>query len=464
MAACVIFGFSSEQTAQAAADSPSKSTAGKTNRPNVLFIAIDDLNDWIEDLGGYPGVKTPNLNRLARRGVLFTHSYCSAPACNPSRASLMTGIRPSTSGVYHNGQPWRPAMPNAVTLTQHFMANGYRVAGGGKIFHMSLNEPESFHYYHPYQPSPVPEVRPLNGITTGGQQFDWGPIDVPDEAMGDWKLAQWGCNYLRQKHNQSFFLAVGFIKPHLPWYVPRKYFDLYPLSKIRLPAVKEDDLDDIPEIGQKIANPQRDHKAVLETNNWEKAVQAYLATISFVDACLGKLLDALDQSPYANNTIVILWSDHGWHLGEKLHWRKFALWEEATRMPFMIVAPGLAKPNSRCQRTVSLLDIYPTMIELCGLPLKKNLEGKSLVPLLKHPNAPWDRPVVTTHGRNNHAVRSERWRYIRYQDGSEELYDHKNDPMEWTNLADKSRFASIKKKLAKWLPETNAPDAPHQTR
>jgi len=436
----------------------------KPDRPNVLFIAVDDLNDWIEGLGGYKGVKTPNLDRLTGRGQLFTRAYCSAPACNPSRASLMTGIRPSTSGVYFNPQPWRPAMPDVVTLSQHFMAHDYHVVGCGKIFHGPYHDDASFHDYFFKSADPEPDVVPANGITSRGRQFDWGPLDVPDKEMDDWKVTQWACKYLKQKHNKPFFVGVGIFRPHLPWYAPQKYFNLYPLSQIKLPQVKNDDLNDIPTLGQGMARADGDHPAVLKTNNWEKGVQGYLASIAFADACIGMLLDTLDKSPYADNTIIVLWGDHGWHLGEKLHWRKFALWEEATRVPLIMVAPGVTKTESRCPRTVSLLDIYPTLIELCGLTPKNELEGKSLVPLLKNPQSKWDRPVITTYGRNNHAVRSERWRYIRYKDGTEELYDHDNDPMEWTNLTDKPKFAKIKKKLAGRLPEKNVPDAPRDTK
>jgi arylsulfatase A-like enzyme len=243
--------------------------------------------------------------------------------------------------------------------------------------------------------------------------------------------------------------------------VPRKYFDRYPLSEIILPKVKDDDLDDVPPIGRMMAKPEGDHAKVLETRNWEKGVQGYLASITFADSCIGRLLDALDASGQADNTIIVLWGDHGWHLGEKLHWRKFTLWEEATRVPFVIVAPGITRPGSRCDRTVSLLDIYPTLAALAGSKPPAAVQGHSLVPLLKDPASPWKYPSVTTHGRDNHAVRSERWRYIRYSDGTEELYDHEKDPMEWTNLAGKGELEPVKKQLAAFLPAVNAKDAPH---
>lgn len=441
------------------------SLSAQGSKPNVLFIAIDDLNDWIGCLGGHPDVKTPNIDRLAKRGVLFTKAYCAAPVCNPSRTALMTGLRPSTTGVYENRHPWReaPLLKNAVTLAQHFMANGYDVRGGGKIFHNSYNDPASWHEWLKEPPNPVPDKRPANGIPNKAQ-FDWGPVDCDDKEMSDWKVAEWASAQLRKKRDKPFFLAPGFIRPHLPWYVPRKYFELYNAETVTLPVVKDDDLDDVPPEGRRLALRSGDHKAVLEHGQWRRAVQGYLASISFTDACVGKVLDALDASEYAKNTIVVLWSDHGWHLGEKLHWRKFALWEEATRNPFMMVVPGVTRPGMRCDRTVDYMSLYPTMIELCGLTPKSGLEGISIVPLLKNPAARWDRPAVTTYERGNHSVRSERWRYIRYYDGSEELYDHAGDDMEWTNLASKPEFTKVKTELAKWLPKTDAPDAPTSTR
>jgi len=440
------------------------SDSDRVDHPNVLFIAIDDLNDWIGCLGGHPDVKTPNLDRLAERGGLFTNAHCSAPACNPSRASLMTGILPSTSGVYHNPNPWRqsPVLRDAVTIPQHFMANGYSAVGGGKIYHGGFPDPPSWQDYFPSQQNnkpddPMPANPPLNGIPNTGH-FDWGPVDVPDEEMGDRQVAAWATEQLGKKHDKPFFIACGFFRPHLPWYVPTKYFDMYPEDQVTLPNVNDNDLDDVPLIGRKMAKPEGDHKKVIEHKQWRKAVQAYLASISFTDTCVGRVIDALDNSNYADNTVVILWSDHGWHLGEKLHWRKFSLWEEATHNVLMVVAPGVTEPGQHCSRPVSMLDIYPTLIDLCGLSDKSGLEGRSLLPLLKDPEAKWDRPALTTHGRTNHSLRSERFRYIRYSDGTEELYDHRNDAMEWNNLATDPEYDEIKNQFAKWLPKTNAPE------
>jgi arylsulfatase A-like enzyme len=437
--------------------------------PNVLFIAVDDLNDWTGCLGGHPDARTPNIDRLAARGVLFTNAHCAAPLCNPSRAALMTGIRPSTSGVYLNPQPWRgsPALKDAVTLPQHFMAHGYRAAGSGKIYHGAYPDPASWHEYWPSKRKTRPsecytkERASLSGLNAA--HFDWGPIALPEGGkMSDSLVADWVSGRISKRRDRPFFLACGIFRPHLPWYVPRKYFDMFPLESVALPVVKEDDLDDIPPVGRRFARPQGDHAKVLRHGQWRRAVQGYLASISFADECVGSVIDALDASPHARDTVVVLWADHGWHLGEKLHWRKFTLWEEATRNPLLFVAPGVAR--GRCSRPVSLLDVYPTLVEFCGLPPREGLEGKSLVPLLRDPGAHWDTPAVTTYKRGNHSVRSERWRYTRYSDGTEELYDHLEDPLEWENLAERPGCEGVKGALARWLPEADAPGVPIERR
>ncbi len=444
-----------------------RADASLKQKPNVLFIAVDDLNDWIGVLGGHPQAVTPHIDRLAGRGMLFTRCYCAAPACNPSRAAIMTGIRPSTSGVYHNPDPWRKALPDAVTIPQHFMAHGYRAIGSGKIYHGAFPDPQSWNEFYPSKEKqspadPMPAQRPINGIPNTAH-FDWGPVDVDDSQMGDAQVADWVIEQLGKKHQQPLFLACGFYRPHLPWYVPREYFDQFPLESIQLPETKIDDLDDIPKAGIRIARPNRDHKTVLQYNQWKPAVRGYLASIAFMDKQIGRVLDALDQGPNANNTIIVLWTDHGWHLGEKQHWRKFALWEEATRTPMIIVAPGV-KAGSRCQAPVNLLDLYPTLIDLCDWKQRPELEGVSLKPLLNDPQTKWDRPSLTTHGKNNHALRSSRYRYIRYADGSEELYDHSKDPMEYENLANKKNLQNIKQELSQWLPKINVDERPRKKR
>lgn len=435
------------------------------SRPNVLFIGVDDLNNWTGCLGGHTDAKTPNIDRLAKSGVLFTNAHCSAPICNSSRTSLMTGILPSTSGVYTNKEPWRPVLPNAVTIPQYFMAQGYRVVGAGKIEHPEYQELRSWNDYLPTpEETYLPPHQPVNGFgdELPYKGFDWEPLDVKDSDMADWKITEWVVRELKKKHDKPFFLACGINKPHLPWYVPRGYFDMYPPDKIALPRVKEDDLEDVPPLGRDLALAFGEHKRVLEHNQWKKAVSGYLASISFADICVGRVIEALYKSPYANRTIVILWSDYSFHIGEKSHWGKVTLWEESTHIPLIIVAPGVTKAGGICRRPVSLLDIYHTPADLRGLEERRDLEGNSLVPLLKNPEGKSERPTLTTLRRNNHSIRSERWQYIRYSDGTEELYDHETDKLEWNNLAGKPEYFGIKKELARWLPKFNAEEAPER--
>jgi arylsulfatase A-like enzyme len=327
--------------------------AQNSARRNVLFIAVDDLNDWIGCLGGHPDTKTPNFDRLAKKGVLFTKAFCAAPLCNPSRAALMTGLRPSSTGVYDNSQPFRQSVAkDAVTVAQYFRANGYKAMGSGKIYHDAFPDPGSWDEWYPAlkqqkPPDPRPDNAPLNGIPDTAH-FDWGPLKNSDSEMGDYKAVSYVSSQLAKKHDKPFFLACGIYKPHLPWYVPEKYFDMFTASKLAMPSVKDDDLDDVPPIGKKMAKADGDHRRVLEHNQYRKAVQGYLAAIAFADGQLGRVLDALEASEHKDNTTIVLWSDHGWHLGEKLHWRKFTLWEEATHNVLMMSAPGVTKPGGRC--------------------------------------------------------------------------------------------------------------------
>jgi len=429
--------------------------AGETpaaNRPNILFVPIDDLNHWVRHLGRNSQVITPSLDRLAQRGTTFTRAHCAAPVCNPSRAALMSGLRPSTSGCYDNGTDWRPLIDPSLPMTAHFRKHGYFVAGAGKIYHGGYDRRGEFDQYM-QGGGGGREPKPAGSDGVGGIKF--APLDCRDEDLADYRITDWCIDQLQRKHDKPFFLGCGLHKPHMPWNVPKKYFDMYPLEKIELPPVNEKDLDDVPPIGVRMAKPQGDHAAILKSGRWKEAVQAYLATITYCDMNVGRLLDALDKSAYKDNTIICLWGDHGWHLGEKLHWRKFALWEEATRAPFIWVVPGLTRAGTTCHRTVDFMSMYPTLSELCGLPVPKHVEGVSIKPLLADPQAAWTAPALTTHLFNNHAVRSEQWRYIRYSDGGEELYDEAKDPYEWKNLAGDPQHADTKKQLAQYLPKTN---------
>ncbi|TDU70638.1 arylsulfatase A-like enzyme [Prosthecobacter fusiformis] len=426
-------------------------------KPDVLFIAVDDLNDWVGHLKGHPQARTPNIDRLVARGTTFTNAHCAAPACNPSRAALMSGLRPWQTGIYTNDDPAGGVMKDTLTLNRHFLAQGYNTQGGGKIYHGGPSEgrEDTWTKWMGLFDGTKNHEGNMNGLNNG--HFDWGPLDSKTEEMGDYKLTDWAINELKTAPtDKPLFLAVGYVKPHLPWYVPKEYFDRFPLDSIQLPLVKEDDIDDLPKAGLNMAKPAGDHAAVIKANQWKQAVQAYLATISFLDDQVGRLLDGLDASPRKDKTIIVWWTDHGWALGEKQHWRKFALWEETTRTSCAIVVPGMTQPGSVCAAPVDYLNIYPTLCEVTGLPLPEHVKGASLVPLLKDPKAAWDHVAICSHGRGNHAVRDAQWRYIRYADGSEELYDHTKDPNEWTNLAGEVGMSDIKTKLATSLPAADS--------
>lgn len=424
------------------------------SKPDVLFIAVDDLNDWTSYLGGHPQTKTPNIDRLVARGTAFTNSHCAAPACNPSRAALMSGLRPWQTGIYTNGDPAQGVLKDVLTINRHFLANGYNTLGGGKIYHGygSEGRSDTWTKWEGLFPSIQEHEENMNGLNRG--HFDWGPVDAKPSDMGDYKATDWAINQLKNAPtDKPLFLALGYIKPHLPWYVPKEYYDRFPLAEIKLPVTKEHDLDDIPKAGVRMAGPEGDHAAVVKADQWKKAVQAYLATISFLDDQVGRLLDGLDQSPRKDKTLIVWWTDHGWNLGEKEHWRKFALWEETTRTSMAIVAPGVTKAGTTCAAPVDYMNLYPTICELTGLPVPEHVKGASLMPLLKDPSAKWDGVAVCTHGKGNHAVRDANWRYIRYADGTEELYDHSKDPYEWTNLAGEVGMSDIKARLGAVLPQ-----------
>ena len=424
-------------------------------KPNVLFIAIDDLRDWVGYFGRNPQVKTPNFDRLSKMGVSFNRAYCASPVCNPSRAALMSGLRLSTSGVYENNIDFRPIIAPDKMLTTAFRNAGYIVQGAGKIYHEAYRRDSEWDDYLQREGG-NPKVPAGQSDGVGGIKF--AALDCKDEDIPDWTIADYGIAALAKKHDKPFFLAVGFHKPHMPWNVPRKWFDLFPLASIQLPPHLDNDLDDVPPAGVRMAHPQTDHEPMVKSGRWKEAVQAYLATIAYCDMNLGRLLDAYEKSPERANTILCLWSDHGWHLGEKSHWRKFALWEEATRAPFIWIVPGVTKPGTICERTIDYMGIFPTLTELCGIPTPKHVEFESFRALLADPTAAWDKPAITTYRYKNHTVRTAGWRYIRYANGDEELYDETKDSNEYVNLATKPEFAAKKTELAKFLPKTDVAD------
>lgn len=434
---------------------PVTALAADAKKPNVLFIAVDDLNHWVGYLGRNPQTRTPNIDRLAAQGVRFTRSYCAAPVCNGSRAALMSGLRPSTTGAYSNNNDWRTVVPAEQSLTTAFRNAGYYTAAAGKIYHGSYDRHSE---WHDYMKNEGGEAKPKGNDGVGGIKF--APLDCEDSDLSDYRIVDYTIKKINAANNDKpFFLCCGLHKPHMPWNVPKKYFDMFPLEKIELPPHAPKDLEDIPPAGVKMAKPEGDHATMLKSGRWKEAVQAYLATIAYCDMNVGRLLDALDKSAHKNNTIVVFWGDHGWHLGEKEHWRKFALWEESTRSPLIWVVPGLTKANMVCERTVDFMSIYPTLAELCGLPAPpQKLEGVSIRSLLADPKANWDSPAVTTFMKGNHAVRSEAWRYIRYANGDEELYDETNDPLEWKNVAAAPENLARKNELARFLPSVNKPE------
>lgn len=452
--------------------------SGKVARPNILFIAVDDLNDWVGPLQGHPQVRTPHMDRLAARGVTFTNAHCQSPLCNPSRTSVMTGLRPSTTGIYGLAPDFRDveSLREVVTLSEHFTANGYNTLTTGKIFHGGQPKPaHRSREFREFGPPAIVGARPKEKLVTTPQGnhplVDWGTFPHRDEDKGDWRVASWAVDKLHSQLEEPFFLSVGFFLPHVPCYASQKWFDLYPEETLELPPVLPHDRDDTPDFSWYLHwnLPEVRLSWLQREQQWKPLVRAYLASISFVDSQIGRVLEALEASGHADDTIVILWSDHGWHLGEKGITGKNSLWERSTRVPLIFAGPGIVA-GSRCEQPAELLDMYPTLVELCGLPSPavpeslhqraRTLEGHSLVPQLKDPAAKRESPAITTHNVGNHTIRTVDRRYIRYADGSEELYDLRTDPNEWHNLADQPAQVSVKESLGKWLPQVNMPPAP----
>ena len=457
-----------------------------SEKPNVLFIAVDDLNDWIGCMDGHPQAQTPNLDRIAKRGVLFTNAHCAAPACNPSRAAVFSGRMPNVTGVWSNQSGSLDRLyPKARLLTSAFSQAGYHTIGTGKLLHsggMSAFDEyfsvgqrwspltkESIQYAQNELPTKGTDsprhvvqdsrgrtiVLPLNRMpsdrkpdSTDGESFDWGPFDVPDSDFGDTQITDWVIKKLAGNFDRPFFFGVGYYRPHIPLWAPQRFFDRFVDSPGQLPRIKRDDLDDLSPVAQTWALEPitaGKHATVVRHNQWQAAVEAYLACVSYVDHEIGRLLDTLDKSSYGENTVVVLWSDHGWHLGEKQHWGKWTGWERSTKVPLVIIPAKKSTDRiavgSRCEQPVSLIDLYPTLVELCGITAPDKLDGQSLVPLLREPTRGTGRAVVTMFDPGNVSLRTDRWRYIQYAGGSEELYDHREDLHEWYNLAGSRDYA-----------------------
>lgn len=449
----------------AACDAPSQvkqEGAEQKGKPNVVMIIVDDLNDWIGAMDGHPDVKTPNIDRLAAEGMLFTNAHSTAALCGPSRASIMTGLRPTTTGIYwhisdKDIKKASDTTKDVTFLPEYFGQQGYKTMGIGKIFHNGAPK-EAFEQYGGRIKGFGPKPEKAFAWDSNRTNTDWGAFPEKDEDMIDYKSAMWAKDRLKESHDRPFFLTVGFIRPHAPWYAPQKYFDLNPLEEVSTPPYLATDMDDVPQIGIDVHEmpmmPTTDW--AIETGEWPKAVQGYLASISFVDQYVGEILQELKDSPYADNTIVVLWSDHGYHLGEKGRFAKHSLWEEASHVPLIIKSPETIK-GQKSATAVSLLDLYPTLLDIAGLPANAQNEGTSLRPLLTGEVTSSGRASITTYGEGNHGVRDDRYRYIQYSDGSEELYDHESDPEEWVNLAGNGDYDEIKKGLMEQLPKNPAP-------
>lgn len=465
-------------------------------KPNILFIAIDDLNDWIGCLDGHPQTLTPNIDHLASRGILFTNAHCTSPACKPSRAAIFSGLMPQKTGVWSNkSKSLRELRPDILKLPQAFAKAGYQTLGSGKLHHSSNCEETFLEYFKVGQRwSPITQqkanylptelrskgtnnprhvvqiptgneiILPLNRMPSdrapnslSGESFDWGEWSVPDTDFGDTKITNWAISKLKKTNNQPLFLAVGYYRPHIPLWAPKRFFTRFKNNPGERPPVINDDLADLGELG-KIRALEADtaglHETVTKHKQWSKAIEAYLSCISYVDEEIGRLIKALDRTEYSENTIIILWSDHGWHLGEKQHWGKWTGWERSTRVPLIIVPPKnkaqkFAPGGSKCHSPVSLIDLYPTLASLCEIEGPKNLDGESLIPLLKDTQIGMNRKVITTFNPGNYSIRTSRWRYILYENGEQELYDMIKDPNEWHNLAGLKPYKQIMQSIRK---------------
>jgi arylsulfatase A-like enzyme len=468
---------------------------GQANKkPNILFIAVDDLNDWTGFLKGHPQTRTPNMDALAAQSVAFSRAYCNSPSCNPSRSSVLLGKHPHSLGFYRitalDGDQGtidlRKYWPDKRTLPQYFNDNGYNTYGTGKVFHLfgdwSTTNPQKDLSFEQYGAGSTNintgKNIPWQSAIDLGSYKDFGAIDSAHSKFGDYDRASMAINYINKPHDKPFFIACGFYLPHLPWYYPKDILDSAALSGIKnfngvlLPEVLKNDLDDLPAIGIQTARNggtgkaiwngteyAYEHAAFAASGRWKEGVQAYLASIYFIDLQLGRVLKALNNSPYKDNTIVVLWSDHGWMLGQKEGWEKFKPWEPSVRVPFLIKAPGVNP--SVVDNPVELLSIFPTLIDLTGIPKKEGLDGVSLMPLLKNPTMNWDYPIITANQESSggwQTVRTKQYRYIRYmKNGEEELYDHTTDSLEWYNIALNPKMAKVKEEMNSYLPKEWTP-------
>lgn len=445
-------------------------------RPNIVMFVADDLNDWVSAMG-YSQAITPNLDRLAKRGVMFTNAHAPATYCTPSRTAIITGRHASTTGCYRD-QVYHFSHPEIQPLQVSFQKSGYATYGGGKIFHhrpgyVDLRGWDEFFVrsrWHRengwwlktwHDDSPFPQPHPSSPYNagrkvSGGLFLEWGKVpNDKEEEMADTIRTNWACEVVKKQHDKPFFLAVGLYCPHFPNYAPEKYFDLYDRDTVQPPAYKQNDLNDIPQpMRKQMVNRSKIHERLVELGALDDAIHGYLASVSYADAMLGRVLDALEDSPHADNTIVVFWSDHGYHHGQKGQWGKHTLWERTTNVPFIWAGPGIPA-GQRVDTTVSLIDLYPTFTDLCGLRQVDQLEGTSLAGVLNDPGTAVDRSVYVPYlTPGAYAIINQDWRYIRYDNGAEELYHVRDDPNEWNNLAGDARFAAVKAGLSAKAPKT----------
>lgn len=439
----------------------------QTAKPNVLFITVDDMNGW-GLMKHYPLTETPYFDKLRAQSYNFTKSVCASPVCVPSRAAMFSGLYPHRTGAYYNGgDPWVSPTPSGETtilektesLFECFKRNGYETFGRGKIFHAEVGkkrEEAMFDNRPIYKGGFGPFGDKEHQVGTKG---NFQTVQAfPDSTFPDIKNADAAIEFLNKKHDKPFMCYIGYWRPHTPYTAPQRFFDMYDATKIVMPAgYKADDLADVPALGRDLVDSlkffDRGNQSQAERHaNFKRMLYGYLATTSFADWSVGRVLEALDNSAFAKNTIVVVCSDNGYHNGEKERWQKGTLWQMSAYTPLLI-----RLPNGRaydCPQTVNLIDIYPTLVELCKLdPPKHALDGKSLKPIFENPSLKWS-PSLMTYGAQYSSVSDGRYRYIRYPDGSEELYDHQNDPYEWTNIASKNRLKKVKMRLAKEIPTT----------
>lgn len=452
-------------------------------RPNIVLFALDDMNDWVGALG-YEQAITPNIDRLAETGVNFTNAHSAGIFCAPSRTALFTGRHAVNSGCYTT-QVYSQHRPEITPLQVVLHQAGYSTHGAGKLFHhregyVDLRGWDEFFVRDEAQKRRgwpldswtfdmefLPQPFPYSPFNKGrevdpGLFLEWGPVKDEDEGkMADTLRTEWACSLLKQEHDKPLFVAVGLYTPHFPNYAPQKYFDLYDPASIEPPPYKEDDLDDLPPAVRKAKTARsRHHRELEKLGAVTDAIHGYLACVSYADAMLGRVLDAIAAGPNADNTIVILWSDHGYHHGEKFDWGKHTLWERTSNIPLIVAGPGIAR-GRKVEATTSLIDLFPTLTEIAGAEDKQPRDGISLLPVLRDPDTARDREILLPGMKpEEYAIINRDWRYIRYADGGEELYQLQEDPNEWHNLASDGRHAEVKARLRAKAPESFAAPGP----